>query len=171
LRAEPVHGPEPLSGDHDVDVFECGVPSLNDYLARQALHDQRAEKARTYVIARGPRVVGYFSLAAASVEPADAAPRAAKGQGHQPIPAILLARLAVDAAERGQGFGEALLVEALGRAVSAADAIGARVVVVHAMDEEARAFYAEYGFEPSPTHALHLMVLMKDIRATFAKAE
>lgn len=79
---------------------------------------------------------------------------------------ILLARLAVDTAEQGRGLGEAMLVEALARSCEAAGMIGARAVLVHAKNDEARAFYARYGFEPSPTDPLHLMLLMKDARKT-----
>ena len=142
------------------------MASLNNYLIHQALHDQRAEKARSYVVLRGAGVVGYFSLAAASVEPHEVTVRLAKGQGRQPIPVILLGRLAVELGGQGRGLGEALLVEALRRCAAAADAIGARAVLVHAVDEAAKGFYAKYGFEESPTSPLHLLMLMKDIRKT-----
>lgn len=169
MSADPLLGPEPLSPEHEVAGFECGKPSLDSYLIRQALQDERAHKTRTYVIARGRRVVGYFSLAAACVEPEQASERAAKGQGPQPVPAVLLGRLAVALGDQGQGFGEALLVEALTRAASAAGSIGARVVLVHAIDAEAAAFYARYGFEPSPTDPLHLMMLMKDVKRSLGR--
>jgi predicted N-acetyltransferase YhbS len=119
------------------------------------------------VIARLERVVGYFSLAASSVEPALASHRAAKGQGSQPIPAILIARLAVDLVEQGERLGEALLVDALLKSLAASKTIGARVVMAHALDESAKDFYLKYGFEQSPTNDLHVMILMKDVRRTF----
>jgi GNAT superfamily N-acetyltransferase len=168
VSAEALFWPESLNAVHDTSAFSCGVPSLDDYLVRRALHDQSAGKARTYVVARGQRVVGYFSLAASSVEPRDAGDRLAKGQGRQPIPVVLLGRLAVDAREQSTGLGEALLVEALGKAALAAETIGARAVLVHAVDERARGFYTRYGFEPSPTDPLHLVMLMKDIRKTLS---
>ena len=164
MNAERILGPEPLGERHEVDSFDCRVRSLNEYLKERALPDQRAEKSRTYVVSRGDRVVGYFSLAAAAVEPETATDRAAKGQGRQMIPAILLARLGVDRRDQGQGLGQALLIEALRRAANAAETIGARVVLVDAFDDSARRFYLRYGFEPSPTDPLHLMLLMKDIR-------
>jgi GNAT superfamily N-acetyltransferase len=165
---EALFGPEPLSAEHDVSSFGCGVSSLDEYLVRRAMHEQSAGKARTYVVSRGQRVAGYFSLAASSLEPADASDRLAKGQGRQPIPVILLGRLAVDACEQRTGLGEALLVQALGKAALAAETIGARAVLVHAVDERARGFYTRYGFEPSPTNPLHLLMLMKDIRRTLS---
>jgi predicted N-acetyltransferase YhbS len=157
-------GPEALSPAHDAGAFECGREELNGYLTKRAFADQQAEKSRTYVVCRGARVVAYLSLAAGSVERAEAPECLAKGQGQQSIPVILLARLAVDVSEQGRGLGEALLVEALRRSAAAADIIGARAVIVHAKDQEARSFYERYGFEGSPTNPLHLVLLMKDVR-------
>lgn len=161
---------EPLREEHDVTGFDCGVPALNLYLTRRALADQRAEKTRTFVAARGRRVVAFFSLAAASVEPHEAAEGLAKGQGAQAIPVILLARLAVDSGEQGRGLGRAMLVEAVTRCARAADIIGARAVLVHAKDPGARRFYEKHGFEPSPSNPLHLIVLMKDVRRSLGTA-
>jgi predicted N-acetyltransferase YhbS len=92
--------------------------------------------------------------------------RIAKGLAKHPIGVILLARLAVDLSERGAGLGKALLVDGLMRALTAADAIGARAILVHAIDEEAASFYKKFGFEPSPLDPKQLMLLMKDLRAT-----
>jgi predicted N-acetyltransferase YhbS len=164
VSAEAILGPEALQPDHAVEGFDCGVPALNDYLANQALHDQRSEKSRTFVVSRGNSVVGYFTLAASSVDPRDGTERLSAGQGSQPVPAILLGRLAVSLDSQRQGLGEALLVEALTRAAGAADLIGARAVLVHAASDRARSFYLRYGFESSPTDPLHLIMLMKDIR-------
>ena len=144
----------------------CGDAALNGCLVRRVLADPRAEKSRTYVACRDSRVVAFFSLAAGSVRPDEATERMGRGQGRQPIPVILFARLAVDRSEQRRGIGEALLVEALGRCAQAADTIGARAVLVHAKNEQARRFYAKYGFEPSPTNPLHLLLLMKDLRKT-----
>lgn len=164
MHGEPLFEPEGLSSTHQVDGFDCGEPLLNDYLLRRALDDQRAEKSKTYVSCRGDRIVAFFTLAAGAVDPDGTTDRLAKGQGAQPIPVVLLARLAVDVSEQGRGLGEAMLVDALARSVSAADVIGARAVLVHAKGERARSFYARYGFESSPTDPLHLVLLMKDVR-------
>ena len=161
-----LRGPEPLTRDHDTALFKCGVPSLDAYLKEQALADARAGKSHTQVATRGHAVVAYYSLAAGSVEAAEAGTRAARGQGAQPIPVVLLARLAVDRDEQGQGIGSWMLLEALTRSAEAADIIGVRAVLVHALDERARGFYERAGFEPSPTHPLHLLMLVKDIRRT-----
>ena len=115
--------------------FDCGVPSLNTYLTDQALADQRAGKSRTLVAVRAGRVVAYFSLAAGSVDVADAPERLAKGQGRQAIPVVLLGRLAVDRGEQGRGLGSRMLLEAAARAAAAAEVIGARALLVQALDE------------------------------------
>ena len=166
MSAEPLYGPEPLDPRHDVSSFDCGVPALNAYLIDRALPDARAGKSVTQVACRGDSVVAYYSLAAGSVGPQDAGERLAKGQGRQAIPVVVLARLAVDQSEQGEGLGEQMLLQALARSVEAASLIGARAVLVHAKDDRARGFYERYGFEPSPTHPLHLVLLMKDIRKT-----
>jgi GNAT superfamily N-acetyltransferase len=157
---------QPLTASHRVEGFDCGVVALDQYLKQQALRDMQADKAQTMVAVQRGRVLAYFSLAAASIEPGDASPRAVRGQGSQPIPAILLARFAVDRAQQGRGLGRAMLVEALARSAQAADTIGARVVLVHAKGAEVRGFYERFGFEPSPTGGLQLMLLMKDIRTS-----
>jgi GNAT superfamily N-acetyltransferase len=164
--ADPLLGPFPLDASQSVEGFDCGVAALNDYLSKQALADQRAGKSRTYVVGRGGRVAAYFSLAAASLAAEDGTERAARGQGPQDIPAVLLARFAVDRSEQGSGLGSAMLVEALARCAEAAEILGVRVVLVHAQDEQARAFYPRHDFEPSPANPLQLMILMKNVRKT-----
>ncbi|MBI4728691.1 MAG: GNAT family N-acetyltransferase [Acidobacteria bacterium] len=160
---------EPLSPSHEFGGFESGKPELDDWLRRHAFASHQAGSARVYVLSRENRVVGYYALAAASVEPADAPARVKKGLGRRAIPVILLARLAVDRREQGKGLGAVLLGDALRRAASAAGEIGARAVLVHAKDADARAFYEHFDFEPSPTDPLHLLLLMKDLRALLAR--
>jgi len=111
-------------------------------------------------------VVGYYSLTTGSVLRNVSPARIAKGLAAHPIGVILLARLAVDRSEQGTGLGKALLVDALTRAAAASDEIGARAILVHAIDDEAIAFYKKFGFEPSPLDSKQLMLLMKDLRAT-----
>lgn len=167
----PLSAVELLTKEHDVSEFDCRKhPSLNDWLKRFGLSSQQGESARTYVVHRARRVVGYYALCPGSVRREEASVRAAKGQPN-PIGIILLARLAVDHAEQGQGLGKALLKDALHRASQAADIISARAVLVHAIDGEAKKFYEHFGFEQCPVSELHLMLLMKDLRQTLAAAE
>jgi len=163
---EPLSLIEKLTKDHDTSSFESGKPALDDWLRRFALANQQNDSARTYVVHRQGRVVGYYSLAAGSVRREDSPARVAKGLAKHPVGVILLARLAVDRSEQGRGVGKMLLIDALPRSLAAAEAIGARAILVHAIDEEAAAFYRKYGFEASPLDAKQLMLLMKDLRAT-----
>lgn len=160
----PLPSPVPLDPNHDLTAFDCGTVALNDYLHKYAWPNHQGRAARTYVVTRGSRVVGYYTLAAGSVSRDDAPPRVAKGLGNYPVPIILLARLAVDRSEHGKGLGTGMLKDALLRAAQAADLIGCRAVLVHAKDEEAKAFYAKFDFIPSPIDDLHLYLLLKDIR-------
>jgi len=123
-----------------VSEFDCGVAPLNDFLQKHAWHNQQNRSARTYVVLRDNRVVGYYSLAAASVQREEAAPRVAKGLAKHPIPVVLLARLAVDQTEKGKGLGSALLKDALLRSLQGANIIGCRAVLVHAKDQVAQTF-------------------------------
>jgi GNAT superfamily N-acetyltransferase len=157
---------EKLTREHDVSSFDCGKPPLDDWLRRFALTNQHSDSARTYVVHRGGRVVGYYSLSAGAVRREESPARIAKGLARHPIGVILLARLAVDQQEQGTGLGKALLMDALSRAMSAADAVGARAILVDAIDGEAAQFYRRFGFEPSPLDPRQLLLLMKDLRAT-----
>lgn len=155
-----------LDASHDVDGFDCGKEPLDRFLQRHALVNQKAGSAQTYVVCRGEqRVAGYYSLAVGAVEHADATGRVSKGLARHPIPVMLLARLAIDRAEQGKGLGKALLKDALLRTAQAADIAGIRALLVHAKDDEARAWYEQFDFKPSPTDPYHLFLLMKDLRA------
>lgn len=154
-----------LDRTHDTSGFDCGKELLDDFLKLFAWVNQRGGLARTYVVLANRRVVGYYSLAPAGVEPAEAPERVMKGQPRHPVPCILLARLAVDQSAKGQGLGKFLLRDAMLRALAAHEQIGGRAFLVHAIDEEAKGFYAKYGMAPSPTHPMHLFLLFKDIRA------
>jgi predicted N-acetyltransferase YhbS len=155
-----------LSGDHGCGGFDCGNIVLNEWLRRYALPNQKANAARTFVACQGSQVVGYYSLAAGAVDYAGAAERVRKGLARHPIPVMVLARLAVDVRHQGKRIGRGLLRDACLRTLQAADIAGIRALFVHAKDERARAFYERFGFEPSPIHALQLMLLIKDIKKT-----
>ena len=155
---------EPLSSHHQCDAFDCGKhASLNEWLSRFALESQNARSARTFVVHHDWRIVGYYSLCAANVRREEATARAIKRQPARPIPAILLARLAVDKSEQGKGLGRGLLKDALLRSLAAANEIGARVVLVHAIDGDAKKFYKQFGFEESPVNDFQLMLMIKDL--------
>jgi GNAT superfamily N-acetyltransferase len=159
--------PEPLDRRHVVDEFECGQPPLDDWLKKYAKAAQASGSSRVFVTTTdGVTVVGYYALAAAQIEPAEATARVIKGEPKlRPVPAVLLARLAVDRNHQGVGVGRSLLKDAVLRCLVAANSIGVRAMLIHSKDDEARGWYEQYGFEPSPTDPLHLMLLMKDLRA------
>ena len=157
--------PELLTPAHDCSGFGCGKPPLNQYIKKYALVNQENEISRTYVTTRENRVVGYYSLAFGSISHEDATQKIKDELPQYPIPIILLARLAVDVKEKGQGLGKGLMRDALLRTVQAADIGGLRAMLTHAKDEDAKGFYEKYGFESSPTNELHLMLSIKDIRA------
>jgi len=161
--------PEPLARDHELDDFACGEPALDEWLKKHSHAANASDAARVFVVTTDDdiaTVVGYYALAAAHVEPADATERAKKGQpSRRPVPAVLLARLAVDERHQRAVLGRSLLQDVLLRSVEAADAVGVRVLLVHAKHGRAKGWYEQYGFEESPTDPLHLMLLMKDVRA------
>lgn len=153
-----------LAQRHDLAKFDCGVPALTEWLRRFARTNQAAGAVQVYVAAQGASVVGYYALAAGSVERESAPTRVTKGLARHPVPVIVLARLAVDRRAQGGSLGAALLKDCLVRVVSAADVIGVRALLVHAKSEVARAFYAHYDFEPSPVDRLQMFLLLKDLR-------
>ena len=155
---------EKLRVDHELDSFDCGKEELNRFLKRSAWTNQQAHSAQTYVLVRKTVVLGYYSLAAGAVAYADAGERVKKGLARHPIPVILLARLALDVTCQKQGIGPALLKDAFQRTAQAADTIGARALLVHAKDADAKSFYEHFNFEPSLSDAYHLLLLMKDLK-------
>lgn len=156
-----------LDAGRDVVEFDCGTEALNAWLKKHALQAVGSRAARVFVVedAQQERVVGYHALSAASVTHAGATTRATKGMPRHPIPAVLLARLAVDRTVQGYGLGAWLLRDAMLRTLSAAEELGIRMMLVHAVDDRAAAFYERFGFERSPTDRLNLQMLVKDIRA------
>lgn len=154
-----------LAATDRTEGFDCGREPLNQYFQRVALVNQKANSAQTYVCCLGKDVVGYYSLAVGSVEPDAATERVTKGLARHPVPAMILARLAVATAHQRQGLGQALLKDALLRTAQAADIAGIRCLLVHAKDNAARKWYEGWDFEPSPSDPYHLFLLMKDLKA------
>lgn len=154
-----------LTAADRVDAFDCGQDALNRFLQRHALVNQKANSAQTYVCCQGEVVVGFHSLAVGSVDPQAAPPRVLKGLARHPVPAMILARLAVDNRHQRKGLGQALLKDALLRTAQAADIAGIRCLLVHAKDEAARRWYESWEFEPSPTDPYHLFLMLKDLKS------
>jgi GNAT superfamily N-acetyltransferase len=155
--------PGALRPDNNVESFDCGNEALDAWLRQRALRNEREDASRTYVVVHEGRVIAYYALAVAAIPHAGATGRARRNMP-DPIPAMLLARLAVDTAFQGHQLGANLLRDAIRRTLAAADIAGIRVLLVHAVDERARMFYEHFGFEASPTDELHLMLVLKDAR-------
>ncbi len=159
---------EPLAGLHHPADFHSGVEALDHWLVGHAAHAQAMRTARTFVWHTGDRrVVAYFSLAAHLVVRADLPRRVGRGSPDA-IPAVLLARLALDRSLHGRGLGGELLWDALSRAVAAAEIAAARVVVVDAIDSSAAAFYEHHGFVGVPDNANRLVQKISYIAAALA---
>ncbi len=156
--------PRPISDDDDVAEFDSGEAGLDAYLRTRALVNHLRGASRCFVTCRDGRVVGFYALASAAVE-RHAAPGKVRRNMPEPVPVILLSRLAIDRNEQGNGLGAQLLRDAITRCVQVSDAIGVRAILVHALNDRARAFYSHFGFEPSPSDPLHLLVTMKEARA------
>jgi predicted N-acetyltransferase YhbS len=161
---------ERFDAHHDINTFDSENEVLDEWLRRHALAAQRMDSARTFVVTRGGRVVGYFSLTMGSVRRAEAPRRLVRGMPAYPVGMVLLARLAVDRSEQGRGIGAMLLAEALRKAVAAGEVAAARLIVVDAFDEKAAAFYERHGFIRAPGHPLRLYRRMKDVRASLDAA-
>lgn len=157
---------ERLNAHHDVSTFDSGSEVLDQWLRRHALAAQRMDSARTFVVTRSGRVVGYFSLTMGSVLRGEGPAKLVRGMPAYPVGMVLLARLAVDRSEQGKGIGATLLAEALRKAAAAGEVAAARLVVVDAVDEIAAAFYERYGFVRVPEHPLRLYRRIKDVRAS-----
>jgi GNAT superfamily N-acetyltransferase len=156
--------PEPLGADHQLEGFDCGKPALDDWLLRHARQAQGSGSAKTFVVADGVRVAGYFSLTVGQVDTLDAPERIRKGMGQYPVPVVILARLAVSRQDQGHGIGLGLLRDAIRRTMLIAEQAGIRAMLTHPIDEEAAKFYARFGFIASPLSAQQLLLLLKDAR-------
>ncbi len=161
-----LRAPEPLNAHHQLEVFDSGVELLDEWLRRRALKNQLTGASRTFVVCEESRVVAFYSLASSAVATVDTTGRFRRNMP-DPVPVVLLGRLAVDRAWQGGGMGRALIRDAAMRVMQAAEVIGVRGLVVHALSEEAKAFYERVGFGPSHTDPMKLMITLADLKAVF----
>lgn len=159
-----ISAPEPLSDSHNLTGFHCGVPTLDDWLRQRALKNQMTGASRTFVACEGNRAVAYYALASGAVTATMATGRFRRNMP-DPIPVVVLGRLAIYIGAQGQGLGRALIRDAGLRVLHAADLIGIRGLLVHALSDEARSFYQRVGFEPSPLAPMTLMITLPDLGA------
>lgn len=160
----PLRPPVPLAASHLLDEFECGEPVLDDWLKRRALPNQTSGASRTFVVANPEgRVYGYYAMAAGAVSH-QLATGVVRRNMPDPVPVMVLARLAVDRGAQGQQLGALLLQDAVNRAVAVSQNAGVRALLVHALHDRARQFYGHYGFQPSPTHPMTLMLRLASLK-------
>jgi GNAT superfamily N-acetyltransferase len=155
--------PQPLAAHHVIDAFTCAEPSLDDWLRRRALRNQDNGSSRTYVVVEDDAVIAYYCLAAGAVSHAQA-PSSLKRNRPDPIPVIVLGRLAIHVEHQQKGLGTALVRDALLRTLQAADVAGVAAMVVHAISDEARRFYLSRGFLESPIDAMTLCLPLSVLR-------
>ena len=156
-----LHAPQPLSADHQLNTFNCGETSLDEWLKRRAILNQTNGASRTFVVVdKNQLVMGYYALAAGAVHHQDAT-RSIRQNMPDPIPVMVLARLAVDIRTQGMQLGAGLLRDAVDRSLAVAKNTGVRALLVHAIHERAKEFYLYFGFQASPVHPLTLMLRLK----------
>ena len=159
--------PEILNNEHLISDFSCGITSLDNWLKKRALANQVSGATRTFVVCVDNKVVGFYALASGGISINSALGKFKRNMPN-PIPVVILARLAIDRSFQGQGLGRALFRDAALRVVQASDTIGIRGIIVHAISEEVKRFYLTLGFQESPLEPLLLMITIKDLIACFS---
>jgi GNAT superfamily N-acetyltransferase len=162
-----VFAPVPLAATHHLHDFDSGVPSLDDWLKRRALTNQISGATRSFVVCDANQVLGYYALAASAIA-VDAASGRFRRNMPDPVPVAVLARLAIAREQQGKGLGRALFQDAAHRVIQAADTIGIRGLLVHAISEQAREFYIQLGLAPSPLEPMTLMITLADLRTSLS---
>jgi GNAT superfamily N-acetyltransferase len=160
--------PELITAEHRLDDFDSGEASLDAWLRGRASRNQTSGASRCFVIAEGSAVIGYYTLSAGSISHATA-PRAMRRNMPNPLPVLLLGRLAIDRRHQNQGLGQALLRDAMLRAVSVAHDAGVFAILLHALSEPAKRFYVSRGFVESPLQPMTLMMTLQTVRTILAE--
>lgn len=166
--ARPYSTPVPLTTDHRIDGFDCGKAKLTDWLKAHALENE-GRSSRTYVVVAntGPQagdVIGYYTLATGGVTRSEM-PRKIRHDLPNPVPVMLLGRLAVDERHQKQGIGPAMLTEAMQRTLEISQSAGVRALMVHTIDDEAVTFYLQYGFVLFPADSRTMFLPMETLAA------
>jgi hypothetical protein len=156
--------PEPIASHHLLDSFSCGIATLDNWLKQRALQNQASGASRCFVLCNGNDVVGYYALASSAVAAATATGRVRRDMP-DPIPVVVLGRLAIDITQQGKGLGRALFQDAARRVINAADTIGIRGILVHALSEEAKQFYLRIGLDEPPLEPMTLMTTVVNLWA------
>jgi predicted N-acetyltransferase YhbS len=153
--------PEPLLATHAIDSFDCGELVLNDWLKKRALKNENSGASRTFVVCQDNHVVGYYVLATGSVMHKEA-PSKVRRNMPEPVPVMVLGRLAVDKSNQSTGIGRGLLRDAILRTLGVSKQAGIKALLVHALSDAAHKFYRQCGFIESPLDPMVLMITLKD---------
>ena len=162
--------PEPITTAHNVESFACGVPVLDEWLKRRALKNESSGASRTFVVCSDGQVIGYYALATGSVGHRDT-PGKVRRNMPDPIPVIVLGRLAIDERWQHAGLGRSLLRDAVLRTLSVSQQAGVKALLVHTLSEDAKQFYLRNGFLESPLDPMTLIISLQDAAHNFAIAE
>lgn len=161
-RSDDPSAPEALREAHAVNAFDCGEPTLDEWLRRRARVNEASGASRTFALCRDARVIGYYALAAGAIASSEAPGRLRRNMP-DPIPVFVLGRLAIDRSEQGRGFGSLLLRDALLRTFEAARSGGVAGILVHAILQAAKGFYLKSGFTESPSNPMVMVARMRDL--------
>lgn len=170
MTALDLSPPAPLTAEYALDAFECGEASLDDWLKKRAIKNQASGASRCFVILSNGEVIGYYSLSAGAISH-EAAPKTMRRNMPDPLPVLLLGRLAIDRRYHNQGLGRALLRDAMLRAVHIASDTGVFAILVHALSEQAKRFYLSRGFVESPLQPMTLMMTLATVRTILAEPD
>jgi GNAT superfamily N-acetyltransferase len=162
--------PSPITADHDLMAFNCGETALNDWLKKRAIKNHASGASRCFVLCAGKTVIAYYSLSAGAISH-EAAPKALRRNMPDPLPILLLGRLAVDTRYHNLGIGQALLRDAMMRAVNISSNAGVFAILVHALSDSAKQFYLSRGFVESPLQPMTLIMTIATIRSILAETE
>lgn len=158
-----ITAPCPISDKHNVKVFDCGHHSLNDWLQKRAIKNAQNGASRTFVVCNNHSVIGYYSLAVGAVTRDEASGKVRRNMP-EPVPVMVLGRLAVDRHWQGKQIDAGMLKDALLRTLSVAEQAGIRAMLVHALSDEAKRFYLRHGFHISPLSDITLMITLNEAR-------
>jgi GNAT superfamily N-acetyltransferase len=160
--------PVPITEDHDISGFDSGEISLNNWLQKRAFKNQASGASRCFVVCNANKVIGYYCLSAGAISH-EASPKSMRRNMPDPLPVILLGRLAIDQRYHNQGIGQALLRDALLRVVNVSNETGVFAILVHALSEPAKQFYLSRGFVESPIQPMTLMMTLETIRSILSE--
>ncbi len=161
-----IKAPCPISDKHDASTFDCGHATLNDWLQQRAIKNARKGASRTFVVCKGNTIIGYYSLAVGAVAREEASSKVRRNMP-EPIPVMVLGRLAVGTQWQGKDIGVGMLKDAIMRTLIVAEQAGIRAILVHALSEEAKRFYLHCGFHKSPINDMTVMIALDEARKIF----